>query len=220
MLISMRWKSNIAALTAMGMVSTLVFPMVHSMPAIAITPPLYNVAQLFRQSRVVVPSDTTIQVRYDEAERIIVMPDETVDITLTVATSVRSAAGTTLIPAGSTIEGQLRPTSEGTQFFSSEIVFPSGQRYQIDAASDPITETETITRRTSPDILRGAAIGAAAAAVLAEIFGSIDLIEVIAGAGLGALGAVLIGGRRESVEVVVVEPETDLDLTLQSNFEF
>jgi DNA-binding transcriptional regulator LsrR (DeoR family) len=84
--------------------------------------------------------------------------------------------------------------------------------------SDVITDTEIITEESDPDILRGAAIGAAAAAVLSEIFGDIDFIEVIAGAGLGALAAVLLGGRKEEVEVVVVYPESDLDLTLQSDF--
>jgi DNA-binding transcriptional regulator LsrR (DeoR family) len=75
-----------------------------------------------------------------------------------------------------------------------------------------------ITEESDPDILRGAAIGAAAAAVLSEIFGSIDVIEVLGGAGLGALAEILLSGSEE-VEVVVIEPATDLDLTLQSEFD-
>ncbi len=62
----------------------------------------------------------------------------------------------------------------------------------------------------------GAAIGAAAAAVVADIFGGIDLGEVLGGAGIGAIAGLLLRGRNE-VEVVVVNPDTDLDLTLQSD---
>ncbi len=213
------WRSNIALVTALGMTSATVLPLFNSVSATAATPASFTVAQLFPPSSVVVPEGTVIPVRYDEAERIIVTPDETADVTLTVASDIRSRAGTVLIPAGSLIEGELQPVNRGTQFVSDEIIFPSDRRLSIDATSAPITDTEIITERTNPDILRGAAIGAAAAAVLAEIFGSIDILEVLGGAGLGALGALLLGGSREEVEVIVVEPETDLDLTLQSDFD-
>jgi len=79
-----------------------------------------------------------------------------------------------------------------------------------------ITETETIDNGTDvSSILKNAAIGAAAAGVLSEIFGDIDLIEVLVGAGLGALSGLLLGGG-EKAEVFVIYPETDLDLTLDS----
>ncbi|NJL23327.1 MAG: hypothetical protein HC895_24940 [Leptolyngbyaceae cyanobacterium SM1_3_5] len=161
---------------------------------------------------------TAIAVRYDEAERIIVMPDETAPITLIVAQDVRSASGTVLIRSGSTIAGELRPDGGGTRFFA-ETLTPAGstRSIPIDATSGLITERETITRESDPDFLRGAAIGAAAGAVIGEIFGNIDLGEVLLGAGVGTLASVLLRGRDE-VEVVVVNPATDLTLTLQSNF--
>jgi hypothetical protein len=222
MALSAYWRSNIALITALGMTSATALPLVSGASTMAATPASFTVAQLFPPSSVTVPEGTVIPVRYDEAERIIVTPDETADVTLTVASDIRSRAGTVLIPRGSLIEGELRPLTSGTtgtQFVSEEIVLPSDRRLPIDATSEPITETEIITERSNPDILRGAAIGAAAAAVLAEVLGDIDIIEVLGGAGLGALGALLLGGNREEVEVVVIEPETDLDLTLQSDFE-
>jgi hypothetical protein len=184
------------------------------------------VAQLFSQpAQVTIPAGSMVPVSYDEAEKIVVLPDETAPVTLMVAADMTSERGTVLIPQGSGIEGELRPVYAedddedpvGTQFFAETLVFPSGVQQPIDAVSDVLTETETITRRSDPDILRGAAIGAAAAAVLSEVLGDIDFIEVLAGAGLGALASVLLRGREE-VDVVVIYPETDLDLTLQSDF--
>ena len=218
MLTSKRWHSRTALFMAMGMASVTALPALLATPAAASSEP-YLVGQLFPESQLVVPAGTIIPVRYEEAERIIVTPDETSPVTLVVAEDVRSSAGTVLIAAGSEIEGELQPNGGGTQFVSEEITLTSGQTLPIDATSSVITDTQVITEETDPDILQGAAIGAAAAAVLSEVLGSIDFGEVLAGAGLGALGSLLLGGGEEEVEVVVVEPETDLDLTLQSDFE-
>lgn len=219
MFTSTRWYSKTAFLMAVGMTS-MALPLLSS-AATAQTQPFLT-AQLFPQqptSQVRVPAGTVIQVRYDQAEKIIVMPDETSPVTLTVAQDVRSARGTVIITSGSQIEGELRPDQvRGTRFFS-QVLTPSGSTrpLDIDAASEAITTTETVNRNTNPDILKGAAIGAAAGAILGEIFGSIDILEVLGGAGAGALAAVLLPSREE-VEVVVINPETDLNLTLQSDF--
>lgn len=210
------WQSNTALMLAVGLTTTATLPILATLPAIASEG--YRVGQLFPQTtRLVVPVNTPLLVRYDEAERIIVTPTETAPITLTVAQDVRSAAGTILIPVGSRVAGELRPANGGTQFVSQTVTLLNGQSFAINATSPLITQTETVTRRSDPNILRGAAIGGAAAAVLAEVFGRVDLIEVIAGAGAGVLAEVLLR-RREEVEVVVINPETDLNLTLQSEF--
>lgn len=205
---------------ALGITSTAVVPILISASAMASNEP-YMVGQLISQfsQQLRVPAETVIPVRYDEAERIIVKPDETAPVTLTVAEDIRSDSGTIVIPAGSQIEGELQPAEGGTQFVSEELIFTSSdQRLPIDATSAVITETQTITEKTDPDILEGAAIGAAAGAVIGEIFGGIDLGEVLGGAGIGAIASLLLRGEEE-VEVVIIEPETDLDLTLQSDIE-
>ncbi|MBD2461516.1 hypothetical protein H6G89_10690 [Oscillatoria sp. FACHB-1407] len=214
---SKRWQSKTALMMALGLMSTAMVPVVT---ATRVAASEAVVAQVFSQQsqQVGIPSGTVIPVTYTEAERIVLTPEETSDVTLTVETDIRSSRGTVLIPRGSQIEGQLRPADGGSQFVADEVVLPSGRRYSINAASDVVTRTETITEESDPDFLRGAAIGAAAAAVLSEVFGDIDFIEVLAGAGVGALASVLLGGNDREVEVVVVEPETDLDLTLQSDF--
>lgn len=217
MSMSASWRSRIAALMVLGFASTTALPLLLARSAMASQP--LHVAQLFSNpASVRVAAGQVIQVTYDEAEKIVVLPDETAPITLTVANDVYTTSGTLVIPQGSQIEGELRPSDSGTQFFAQTVILAGDRRVPIDAVSQTITDTEVITEETDPDILQGAAIGAAAAAVLSEVFGSIDFIEVLAGAGLGALASVLLGGSKEEVEVVVVNPEADLDLTLQSDF--
>lgn len=169
------------------------------------------------RGRSVVRSGTVIPTSY-EKEKIVVTPTETSDLTLTVASDIRSLGGTVLIPQGSEIKGELRPTSGGTQFVAEELILENGDRYAIDATSDIITRREVITRRSDPRWFEGVAIGAVAASVLGEIFGDIELWQVLGGAGLGALGSLLIRNREE-VEVIVIDPTTDLELRLQSDFE-
>jgi hypothetical protein len=223
-MLSKQLRSKAATVVALGMVSAAIAPftLVHrAMASESGSAQPLQTAQLFGQpAAVVVPAGTIIPVTYPDAERIVIAPDETYPVTLVTTMDVFSPAGTLVIPAGSQIEGELRPVEQGTQFIASDVVFANGIRRDIVASSDPITETQIINERSNPDILRGAAIGAAAAAVIAEVFGSIDFLEVLAGAGLGALAAILIGGRNRDVEVVVIEPDRDLDVILDADFVF
>lgn len=160
---------------------------------------------------------TILPTRY-EKDKIVVTPTETAELTLEVDTDVRSARGVVIIPAGSEIKGELRPAGDGTQFVAEEVIFENGDRYAIEATSEVIDRREVITRRSDPRWFEGVAIGAVAASVLGEIFGEIELWQVLGGAGLGALGSLLIRNRNE-VEVIVIDPATDLDLELQADFE-
>jgi hypothetical protein len=176
--------------------------------------------QLFSQTfpgSVVIPAGTVLPVRFEGAEKIVLATDETLPITLTLDSNVRTSTGQVLIPAGSQIQGEFRPSNGGTQFLAESITPTNSNTLPLNASSNRITETETIRRGSRVrDILTGAAIGGAAAAVIAEITGSIDVGEVLGGAGLGALGG-LIRDSRQRAEVFVVRPEEDLRLTLDSD---
>ena len=164
-----------------------------------------------------VPRGFVIPVEYEE-EKILVTPEETVPVTLLVAANIRDSRRNTLIPYGSEILGQIEPSDDqsGSLFVAQEIVFPDGITQSIDAESEVITRRETIKKGANAgDILKGAAIGGAAATVLAEIFGDIDALEVLGGAGAGAVAGLLLGGNE--VELVSIDPNNDLDLTLLSN---
>jgi len=215
---AMIWRSPAALTMAIGMSLSAALPLLMSVPAMA--GESMQLAQLFRRpSQLVgVGAGTVIPSSYTGDERVILTPDETVDLDLTIDRDVYSSRGTIVIRAGSVVRGELRPVEGGTQFVASEIVLAgTDEPREFVATSDVITETQTIDRRTDPDFLRGAVIGAAAAAVLAEVFGSVDFLEVLAGAGLGVLGEVLLRRDRE-VEVVVVEPNSDLDLLVEEDF--
>ena len=193
---------------------------VSSQAAPISVPTSIQIAQRFPDSwrnNSAIPAGTAIPVRYDKAEKIILKPDETVPVTLTVTSDVLTSRGTVLIPKGSQIEGELQPASGGTQFVAKQVILADNRKAAIDANSNVVTRTETISKRSNPDLLKGAAIGGAAAAVLAEILGKIDVLEVLGGAGAGALGSVLLRGHRK-VDVVVVQPATDIDLRLRSDF--
>lgn len=227
-----RWHAKPALFMTFGIVSAAIAPVLSQGVAIASATPQqtqpYHVSQLFDNARIVIPTGTTLNVEYDQEEdgeevnKVIVKPDETAPLTLTVETDIRTASGTVLIPAGSEITGELQPLDDqvGTQFVADELILPNGREYDLDAVSDPVTRTEVITEDSDPDFIKGAVIGAAAAAVLAEILGSIDVLEVLGGGALGALGVLIFGGNSEEVEVVVVDPDRDLDVTLQSDLRF
>lgn len=194
------------ALVAEGAAQTIASPYIVSP-----TP----VAQDFR-----IPSGTTLPVRYEQ-DRILVTQNETVPLTLTVAANITTADGRVLIPVNSQVVGELRPSGDGTQFVAQELVLVNGERISLDANSEVITETETVREGTNvSSLIRNAAIGTAAAAAISAVTGddAIATEELLLGAGAGALVTLIqqfLG--RNSVELVVIEPDTDLDLTLEED---
>lgn len=219
------WHSGTAAFMAVAVATSTITPLMLSAPAAAQLFPrqpypsrTYPSTNYPTATQVTIPAGTTIPARYDEAERIVVSPEETMSLTLTVATNIITRSNAVLIPAGSQIVGQIQPVTGGSQFVARELVLPNNQRHSFNAASRVFNQTQEITRGSNTgSILRGAAIGAAAAAAVAAITGdrAIATEEVLGGAGLGALGGVLLGRRR--AEVIVINPTTDLNLRLNSN---
>jgi hypothetical protein len=202
------WQSGTAVLLVLGLMTGTAAPALMPAPA---------VAQLFPQSNQIrIPAGTLIPATYKDAERIVLKPDETLPLKLTITRNITSSMGTILIPEGSQIEGQLEPVEGGTQFVAKELVIKNGRRMDLSATSRVITRKEEITKGASTSsILKGALIGGAAAAVISEIFGSVGILKVLGGAGAGAVGGLLLG--RKKTEVMVVDPKTDLDLTLNSD---
>jgi hypothetical protein len=161
-----------------------------------------------------IPKGFVIPMEYEE-EKILVTPEETVPITLLVAADIKDSRRNILIPYGSEITGQIQPSDDesGSFFQADKIVFADGTTQSIDAVSEVVTRRETVKEGAKAgDILQGAVIGGAAAAVLSEIFGDIGALEVLGGAGAGALAGVLLG--KNEVELVSIDPNNDLDLTL------
>ena len=220
MFIHKYFKPATSLITVLTISTAAIFPMVNLAPASAqLFPSESRTRRTNRNgiySRTVIPAGTEIPVEY-EKDKILVTRSETVSITLTVAANIRDRYRNTLIPYGSEISGQIEPAGNGSRFVAEELIFPDGTSQFINADSRIITRTETVKKGADAgDILTGAAIGGAAAVVLGDLFGDINIEEVIAGAGIGALGGLLLGGGDE-VELISIDPERDLDLTLQSD---
>jgi hypothetical protein len=176
-------------------------------------------------NRITVRAGTFIPVSYDKADKILVSPKEPkpVPVTLTVAENI-VVGSTVAIPTGSEIVGELQLVQggqKGAQFVARELVLPNGTRVPINANSAVIAKTETITKGINAGkVLKNAALGAAAAAAIAAITGdkAIATEEVLLGAGIGTV-LTLIGvfQGRDKVDLISVNPNTDLNLTLGSD---
>ncbi|NET57339.1 MAG: S-layer homology domain-containing protein [Symploca sp. SIO2E6] len=168
-----------------------------------------------------IPAGTVFPVRY-EKEKILLTEDETVPLTLTVDANITTPGNQLLIPAGSEIEGELVPVDGGTQFVAQTLKIGS-KRIPINATSEVINTTETITKGINVgNLVKNAAIGTAAAAAIAAVTGdrAIATEELLIGGGAGVVVSLLqrfLG--RDRVDLLVIEPDTDLDLVLNSDLE-
>lgn len=216
-----RSRTGVAVLMTLGVASTAIAPLLVSAPVAATVP--YSVAQLFpsqpsyNNNNVVIPAGTLLPVRYDAAEKIVVAPTETVPLTLTLARNVRTSNGQLLIPAGSQINGRLQPVGDGSQFVADTLVLRNGSRLRLDAVSDVVTRTQEVQPGVNGDaLIKGSAIGAGAATILSGVLGGrrITIGKILAGAGAGALGGLVFGKKK--AEVIVINPNSDLTLTLNS----
>ncbi|MGI0493988.1 hypothetical protein ACN4EG_19570 [Alkalinema pantanalense CENA528] len=178
-----------------------------------------------------IPVGTVLPVTYEKAEKIIVTPDETQKLDLTIPSNIRASNGTLLIPAGSTVEGELRPATttnneKGSRFVAKTLILKDGSkdglRMPLDASSNIITRKETIEKgNQTASVLTGAAIGAGAATIISGVTGNrkITLGKILIGTAGGALGGLLLG-KPKKTEVVVINSDSDLDLRLDSPLAF
>jgi hypothetical protein len=220
------WKSKTAAMLALTITSATVVPMITTAPAFA----QYRFpqrSQLEQRTNLTLPAGTNIPVSYDK-DKVVLTPDETVPLTLKVAQNITGSDGRVVIPQGSQISGELRPVSGGTQFVTKELtVYMSRQDKQskpfpINGTSYVVRRMEEVKQGTSTtSILKGAAIGGAAAAVISAITGdhAIATEEILGGVGLGALGGLLLGNKK-SANLRVVYPSQDLTVRLNSQFSY
>ncbi|MCM1983610.1 hypothetical protein [Lyngbya confervoides] len=215
-----QWKATLALLLTLGLGTGPMIPLLTAGPA---------TAQIFRRGgssndtrtfRVVRGTRIPAEYRDGETNKILVSPRETLDLTLETKAPVRSTQGTVIIPAGSRIEGQLEPYQDGVRFVADRLILEDGTSEDLDATSRVISRRENLEGRSRDDsIWQGALVGGAAATVISAIVTDVGIAKTLAGAGAGALAGWLIGrDRNQSKEVVLVYPDTDLDLTVNETF--
>ncbi len=166
-----------------------------------------------------ITTGTTIAVDYTDGDQIVLLPDETLPLTLQVAEAVTNRQGQVLIPRNSQVIGELRPATvgsqQGSQFVAQTLVLANGRRLDLQAQSTVITTTETIRRGASiGEVFAGAVLGSGAAAAIGSVTGDdeVQTWEVLTGTVAGAIGGLVLG--RERVEVISVNPASDLTLTV------
>lgn len=167
-----------------------------------------------------IPAGAAIPVRYERADRILLAKNEPnpVPVTLKVSQNIVDAQGTVLIPVNSDVVGQLQMAQGGAQFVASQIVLPNGTQLPVSANSELITKTETVNKGTNVGrIVAGTVVGAGAAAGISAVTGDrvIKAEEVLPGAAVGALAGFFLG--KDKVELIAINPNTDLNLTLASD---
>lgn len=171
-------------------------------------------------AKVEIPEGTVLPVKYDKAEKIMVTKDETAPLTLTISQNVITDKGDLVIPAGSSVVGQLKPAEGGSQFVAQKLITTSGKEYNISATSGVITKTETVRKGTSTKgIIKNTALGAGAAAAVAAVTGdrAVATEEVLGGAAIGAITGIFF--NKKSVDLIVIDPNTDLEMTIGKSFQ-
>ncbi len=206
-------RADVAAYIYQALVSTNQATAISSPYIVAIdtTPDLANVT---------IPEGTVLPVKYDKAEKIMVTKDETAPLTLTISQNVITDTGNLVIPAGSNVVGKLQPAEGGSQFVAEKLILANGKEYNISATSGVITNTETIKKGTSTKgIIKNTALGAGAAAAVAAVTGdrAVATEEVLGGAAIGAITGIFF--NKKSVDLIVIDPNTDLEMTISRGFE-
>jgi hypothetical protein len=150
-----------------------------------------------------------------EGERVYIAPNERRDFDFKLRQAVKNSQGRTLLPYGSVVSGRFEPAPGGTRFFAKSIAI-NGRSYPLSAQSKVINDVKD-PRETSTGALAGdAAIGALGGVVLGGLTGDrvIATEEVLAGAAAGA-----VVGNVTAPQVVILDANTDLQLTLDRDFQ-
>lgn len=110
------------------------------------------------------------------------------------------------VPEGSIIRGSFEPFDGGLRYIADSVEI-NGRTTRLRANSE-IFDARKDPRETSiGSIALDSAIGAAAGAAIGEIFGSIDVLEVLGGAAAGA-----VVGNVTAPTVVVIKPDDPIIL--------
>lgn len=147
-----------------------------------------------------VPAGTRISVRYPDAERIILAPNESVNVALTTTSNVTDTNGRVVIPAGSLVTGKIQPAQGGSQFVASGVTI-NNQVMPISASSGVVSTTTSTRDPNVLNVFRNAAIGSAVAAGISGLAGNqtITALKVLTGTTAGAAVETNIGRPAASI---------------------
>ncbi|MEO0457372.1 MAG: hypothetical protein AAF152_12450 [Cyanobacteria bacterium P01_A01_bin.114] len=110
------------------------------------------------------------------------------------------------LPVGSILRGSFEPVDGGLQYVADSVEV-ADRIYNLNAASETLTDRKDPREASTGAILTDAAIGAAGGAVVGEVLGDIDVFEVLGGAAAG-----VIVGNTTAPTVVVIESDEPIVL--------
>ncbi|MBW4574172.1 MAG: hypothetical protein KME08_02695 [Aphanothece sp. CMT-3BRIN-NPC111] len=135
---------------------------------------------------------TVLYVEYTGSRRITIPEDERYSLTLRVTRDIRNSDNRVLIPRGSKVDGEFRPSGDGVRFVADTLTLPGGTRYRIDATSRVINDNGDLASLPSRTIS--------------------DAARIVIGSVLGT-----DRDSRDNSDVIVLTPGRDLELTLRSD---
>ena len=146
-----------------------------------------------------VPRGTSITVQYPQSDKISVAPGETRNLILVVAQDIKNSKGEIVIPKNSEIEGQIVPRYSGSNFLGAQFV---GQKLIIDNETyNDINITSPLITAQQPQAPKPRSLGEAAINVLT-----------------GVLTGRSSNTTNQQNQAIVIDPMTDLQLTVGSDF--
>jgi hypothetical protein len=158
----------------------------------------YNSNRNTRTGQYRVARGTPISVEYPQSTQISVAPGETRNLVLVVAQDIKNSKGEVLIPKDSEIEGQLVPRYSGSDFLGAQFV---AQRLIIEGQSyNNINLTSPLLTAQQAEASQPRNLGDAA-------------ISVLTGVLTGRSSR-----RNQQQQSIVIDPRTDLQLTVGSDF--
>ncbi len=166
------------------------------------------------QSQLLLRTGDQITTTYRSADTLMFHPSEVRAAALQLDTPIRDVRGNTLVPAGAWVYGQFMPTAGGSRFVAQSMEL-NGLIHSLNAESDVIQTQRDPRRASGQAVARDAAIGAGLGLILGGLTGdrTISAGEVIGGAAAGAvIGNVTAG------DVMVIRPDTMLNLRVLQDF--
>ena len=141
-------------------------------------------------------------------------PNGTHALTLTVPNDIYNQSGFRVVPAGSQIQGTLRP-AQGGALFTAEALVINGRRLPLQGSTGLINDEKDPRQYDTESTVEDAVIGGVAGALIGGLTGGVSAIGVLGGAATG-VGV----GNITAPQVVVLRPNQVLNLTLSAPLRF
>lgn len=157
----------------------------------------------YSSNAVLLPSGTTLNVRYTGEEPLELVAGEPRQEVLVLAEAVSDASGNVVLPEGSYVMGRFETSEEGSQFIAQAVSL-EGQSLILHAQSDPLSGQ----RPSQGELLRNSGLGVAAGVVLGLT--GVGLIPALAAGAATAAGITFLPEGRSNV----VHPDQVLEVRL------